>query len=105
MASLSFSPIGSSLVTQAVNGTAGGGGIGAGNIPSGARYAEGYVRTASIVETRDGTAPTATKGTEWDEGDIVLLRSRYEIVNFLAIEKAGGSSETIDWQFYNRAPN
>ena len=66
---------------------------------------EGYVRTASIVETRDGTAPTATKGTEWDEGDIVLLRSRYEIVNFLAIEKAGGSSETIDWQFYNRAPN
>ena len=66
MASLGFSPLPGTLVTQAVNGTAGGSGIGSGNIPSGARYAEGYVRTASIVETRDGTAPTATKGTEWD---------------------------------------
>ena len=103
MPSYNFSPIGSSLVTQAVTDTAGG--IGSGNIPSGARYAEGYVRTASIVETRDGTTPTATAGTEWDEGDIILLRSRYEIVNFLAIEKSSGSSETIDWQFYNRAPN
>ena len=103
MPSHNFSPLAGTFVTQAVTDTAGG--IGSANIPSGARYAEGYVRTASIVETRDGTDPTATAGTEWDEGDIVLLRSRYEIVNFLAIEKAGGSSETIDWQFYNRAPN
>ena len=104
MASLGFSPLPGTLVTQAVNGTAGGGGIGAGNIPSGARYAEGYVRTASIVETRDGTAPTSTKGTEWDEGDIILLRSRYEIVNFIAIEKTS-TDAAINWQFYNRAPN
>ena len=102
MASFSFSPIGSSLVTQAVTDTAGG--IGSGNIPSTARYAEGYVRTASIVETRDGTTPTATKGTEWDDGDIILLRSRYELINFSAIEKTS-TDAAIDWQFYNRAPN
>ena len=102
MPSFSFSPIANSLVTQAVTYTARG--IGSGNIPSGARYAEGYVRTASIVETRDSTTPTATKGTEWDEGDIVLLRSRYEIVNFSAIEKTS-TDAAIDWQFYNRAPN
>ena len=102
MPSFSFSPIANSLVTQAVTDTAGG--IGSANIPSNARYAEGYVRTASIVETRDSTTPTATKGTEWDEGDIVLLRSRYEIVNFSAIEKTS-TDAAIDWQFYNRAPN
>ena len=102
MASFSFSPIGSSLVTQAVTDTAGG--IGSGNIPSNARYAEGYVRTASVVETRDGTTPTATKGTEWDDGDIILLRSRYELINFSAIEKTS-TDAAIDWQFYNRAPN
>ena len=102
MASFSFSPIGSSLVTQAVTDTAGG--IGSGNIPSNARYAEGYVRTASVVDTRDGTTPTATKGTEWDDGDIILLRSRYELINFSAIEKTS-TDAAIDWQFYNRAPN
>ena len=102
MASFSFSPIGSSLVTQAVTDTAGG--IGSGNIPSNARYAEGYVRTASVGETRDGTTPTATKGTEWDDGDIILLRSRYELINFSAIEKTS-TDAAIDWQFYNRAPN
>jgi|TARA_Y100000310_G_scaffold215081_1_gene216070 hypothetical protein len=58
-----------------------------------------------VVETRDGTTPTASKGNEWDTDDIILLRSRYEIVNFSAIEKDSGSAETIDWQFYNRAPN
>ena len=102
MPSFSFSPLPGTLVTQAVTDTAGG--IGSGNIPSGARYAEGYVRTASLVETRDGTTPTATAGTEWDDGDIVLLRSRYEIVNFSAIEKTS-TDAAIDWQFYNRAPN
>ena len=103
MPSYNFSPIGSSLTTQAL--TSGAAGITAGDIPDGARYAEGFVRTASVVETRDGTTPTATLGTEWDAGDIILLRSRREITNFQAIEKTSGSAETIDWQFYNRAPN
>ena len=102
MAKLGFSPLPGSLVTQAVTNVVGG--IGSGNIPSGARYAEGYVRTASIVETREGTDPTATAGTEWDDGDIILLRSRYEIVNFKAVEKTS-TDAAINWQFYNRAPN
>jgi hypothetical protein len=104
MPSYNFSPIGSALTTQAVAASATK--ISTSNtIPGGARYAEGFVRTASIVETRDGTTPTATLGTEWDAGDIILLRSRREITNFQAIEKTSGSSETIDWTFYNRAPN
>ena len=101
MPSYNFSPIGSSLTTQAL--TSGAAGITTGDIPNGARYAEGFVRTASVVETRDGTTPTSSLGTEWDAGDIILLRSRYEIVNFSAIKAS--ASATIDWQFYNRAPN
>ena len=101
MASYNFSPIGGSLYQQAVTDTAAG--IGSGNIPSNARYAEGVVWTASVVETRDGTTPTSTKGNPWDAGDLVILRSRDEIVNFSAIEKTSTDSR-IDWQFYNKAP-
>ena len=101
MPSYNFSPIGSSLYQQAVTDTAAG--IGSGNIPSNARYAEGVVWTASVVETRDGTTPTSTKGNPWDAGDLVILRSRYEIVNFSAVEKTSTDSR-IDWQFYNKAP-
>ena len=101
MPSYNFSPIGSSLTTQAL--TSGAAGITTGDIPDGARYAEGFVRTASVVETRDGTTPTASLGTEWDAGDIILLRSRREITNFSAIKAS--SNATIDWTFYNRAPN
>ena len=101
MPSHNFSPIPSSLYQQAVTATPGG--IGSGNIPSAARYAEGVVWTAAVVETRDGTTPTATKGNPWDAGDLVILRSRYEIVNFSAIEKTSTDSR-IDWQFYNKAP-
>ena len=98
MANYNFSPIGSSLVTQAVSNTAGG--IGSGNITSNA----GYVRTGAVVETRDSTTPTSTKGNEWAVGDIIILRSRDEITKFQAIEQDTGSSETIDWQFFNKAP-
>ena len=69
MANKNFSPIPNSLVTQTVTNTAGG--ISAGSIPAGAKYAEGYVRTASIVEPRDQTTPTASTGTQWDAGDIL----------------------------------
>lgn len=102
MANKNFSPIPNSLVTQTVTNTAGG--ISAASIPAGARYAEGYVRTASIVETRDQTTPTASKGNQWDAGDIIYLRSRDEIINFQAIEQDTGSTETIDWQFFNISP-
>ena len=103
MPSYNFSPIGSALTTQAVAASATK--ISTSNtIPGGARYAEGFVRIASIIETRDGTTPTATLGTEWDAGDIILLRSRDEITKFQAIEKTS-TDAAIDWQFYNRAPN
>jgi hypothetical protein len=102
MPSYNFSPILGSLYVQDVSDTAAG--IGSGNIPSSARYAEGHVRLASLSETRDGTTPTATKGTEWDVEDTIILRSRYEIVNFSAVEKTS-TNASIDWTFYNRAPN
>ena len=102
MPSYNFSPISDSLFVQDVSGTAGG--IGAGNIPAGARYAEGHVRLASLSETREGTTPTATKGTEWDVEDMIILRSRDEITKFQAVEKTSTDS-SIDWTFYNRAPN
>ena len=101
MTNANFSPIPDSLFVQDVDNTAGG--IGAGNIPASARYAEGHVRLASLSETREGTDPTATLGTEWDVEDMIILRSRYEIVNFLAIEKTS-TNASIDWTFYNRAP-
>ena len=102
MPSYNFSPILGTLYVQDVSATAGG--IGAANIPAGARYAEGHVRLASLSETREGTDPTATKGTEWDVEDMIILRSRYEIVNFKAVEKTT-THASIDWTFYNRAPN
>ena len=102
MPSYNFSPISDSLFVQDGDNEAGG--IGAGNIPAGARYAEGHVRLASLSETREGTDPTATLGTEWDIEDLIILRSRYEIVNFKAIEKTT-TNASIDWTFYNRAPN
>ena len=102
MPSYNFSPIGSSLFVQDVDASPRK--IPAGNIPGSARYAEGHVRLASLSETREGTDPTATKGTEWDVEDMIILRSRYEIVNFKAVEKTSTNS-SIDWTFYNRAPN
>jgi hypothetical protein len=102
MPSYNFSPIPDSLFVQDVSATAGG--IGAGNIPGSARYAEGHVRLASLSETREGTDPTATLGTEWDVEEMIYLRSRYEIVNFKAIKKTT-TNASIDWTFFNRAPN
>ena len=102
MPSYNFSPIPGSLYVQDVSDTAAG--IGAANIPASARYAEGHVRLASLSETREGTTPTATKGTEWDVEETIILRSRYEIVNFQAVEKTS-TNASIDWTFYNRAPN
>ena len=97
---MAFSKAGA-LYTQSVTGTAGA--IGSTNIPSGASYAEGYVRTASVVFTTDGTTdPTATKGTQADNGDTILLRSAQEIADFKAIRQTG-TSGSIDWEFYTVA--
>ena len=95
-----FSPIESSLVTHAVTSSAT-----SLTVPSGgANYAEGYVRTNSVVETRDGTTPTTTKGTEWAAGDIITLRSADEVNGFQVIRETSGSAATIDFQFFNKVP-
>ena len=95
-----FSPIKSGLVTHAVTSSAT-----SLTVPSGgANYAEGYVRTNSVVETREGTAPTTTLGTQWAAGDIITLRSRDEVTTFQVIRQASGSAATIDFTFFNKVP-
>ena len=94
-----FSAIPSSLVTHAVTSSAT-----SLTVPSTANYAEGYVRTNSVVETRDGTAPTTTLGTEWAAGDIITLRSRDEVTTFQVIRETSGNAATIDFTFFNKVP-
>ena len=94
-----FSAIPNSLVTHAVTDAAT-----SLTVPSTANYAEGYVRTNSVVETRDGTAPTTSKGTQWDAGDIITLRSADEVNGFQVIRQNASNAATIDFQFYNKVP-
>ena len=99
MAKGNFSPIASSLTTHAVTDAAT-----SLTRPAAADYAEGYVRTNSVVETRDGTAPTTTKGKQWSAGDIIILRSADEITNFKVIRENASNAATIDFEFWNKAP-
>ena len=92
MAKGNFSPIKSGLVTHAVTSSAT-----SLTVPDGADYAEGYVRTNSVVETRDGTAPTTTKGFQWAAGDIITLRSRDEVTGFQVIRQNASNAATIDF--------
>ena len=94
-----FSAIPNSLVTHAVTDAAT-----SLTVPDTANYAEGYVRTNSVVETRDGTAPTTTKGTQWAAGDIITLRSRDEVTGFKVIRENASNAATIDFQFFNNVP-
>ena len=93
-----FSPIVGALYTQSVDDTAAG--ILAASIPTSATWAEGYVRTASVVITKDGTTPTATLGLQADPGDVIFLRSRDEIVGYTALRQAA-TTATVDWEFYS----
>lgn len=73
-------------------------------VPAGARYAEGFVRTASVVMVHGGaTVPTATLGHQADPSDYVILRSRQEIIDSSFIRQAG-TNAVIDWQFYTEPP-
>ena len=98
---MAFGPIANSRTSQAVTGTASG--ITASAIPNSANYAEGAVKTAAIVETREGTTATTAIGYPWNAGDMVFLRSRDEITQFSAI-RSTSTSATIDWQFFNQRP-
>lgn len=66
--------------------------------PTRANVAEIYVRTASVVFTRDGTNPTATKGIQADPGDIILLNSQDEVTDFKVI--AVSTSATLDIEYF-----
>ena len=68
-------------------------------VPSEANVAEIYVRTAPVVFTRDGTAPTATKGIQADVGDIILLESRNELQNFKVI--AVSTTAALDAEYFD----
>ncbi|MCB7128068.1 MAG: hypothetical protein J3T61_00830 [Candidatus Brocadiales bacterium] len=66
-------------------------------VPDGAMCAEIYVRTASVVFTRDGTAPTATKGMQADAGDIILLNSRDELDQFKVIRQSTDATVEVEY--------
>lgn len=68
-------------------------------VPNAAMTAEVYVRTAPVVFTRDGTAPTATKGIQADVGDIIVLNSRAELDKFKVI--AVSTSATLDLEYFS----
>ena len=100
---MAFGPIKDGQYSQSVTGTGQGIAAAGGTIPNGAAYAEGYVRTASLVELRDNTTPTATKGKQWDPGDIIILRSADEI-NGIKLIRQGGTNATVDWEFFTQPP-
>ena len=69
-------------------------------VPRTAMCAEIYVRTASVVFTRDGTDPTATQGIQANSGDIIMLNSREELENFEVIRQ-GGTNASLDVEYFN----
>lgn len=67
-------------------------------VPRAAMCAEIYVRTASVVFTRDGTNPTATQGIQADPGDIIVLNSRDECDKFKVIRESADA--TLDVEYF-----
>jgi hypothetical protein len=67
-------------------------------VPNAAMVAEIYVRTAPVVFTRDGTAPTATQGIQANVGDIIILNSRDELDSFKVI--AVSTTATMDVEYF-----
>ena len=67
-------------------------------IATGAMVAEIFVRTAPVVFTRDGTAPTATRGIQANAHDIIVLNSRDELERFQAI--AVSTTATLDVEYF-----
>ena len=99
MAKNNFSPIPNSLVTHAVTDAAT-----SLTVPDQANYAEGYVRTNSVSETRSGSAPANDTGRTWAAGDIIVLRSRDEVTGFQVIRQNDSNAATIDFEFWNKVP-
>tara|TARA_R100001086_G_scaffold218687_1_gene135466 strand:+ start:192 stop:503 length:312 start_codon:yes stop_codon:yes gene_type:complete len=100
MAKGNFSPIPNTLETLAITSSE----KSLAAIPDSAAYAECFVRTNAVVETRDGTAPTTSKGKQWSAGDIIILRSRREIIEFQVIREDASNAATMDIEYFNKAP-
>ena len=71
------------------------------SVPPGAVHADIYVRTASVVFTRDRSAPTSTRGLQADPSDIIVLDSHAEMVAFRAI-RAAAVDATVDAEYFYR---
>jgi len=69
------------------------------DVKKGAFVAEIFVRDAAINFTREGTAPTTTKGTTAYPDDIILLNSQHEINNVKMI--ATGSDASVDVEYFS----
>lgn len=67
-------------------------------VPDVAMTADIYVRTASVVFSRDGTDPTATGGIQANVGDIIVLNSRDELDKFEVI--AVSTTAALDVEYF-----
>lgn len=69
-------------------------------VPPAANVAEGFVRTAPVNFTRDGTDPTTGKGFTAYPVDVIVLNSRDECEKFEGI-RATNSDATVDWEYFS----
>lgn len=67
-------------------------------VPNSAMVAQIVVRDNDVVFTRDGTAPTATKGTPAVVGAIINLNSRSELDKAQFIQRAAAA--TLDVEYF-----
>lgn len=68
-------------------------------VPDSAMVAEIYVRTNSVVFTRNGTDPTSTKGIQANDTEIILLNSRSELDKFKVIRQSADA--TLDIEYFS----
>lgn len=69
-------------------------------VPARAVYGEAYVRTSAVVYTRDSSEPTSSEGFPANAGDIIILRSRAELLGFKAIRES--TDATLDVYYFER---
>ena len=71
------------------------------SVPDGAIYADAYVRTNSVVFTRDRSAPTATRGLQADATDVIMLDSRAKLLGFRVIRASADA--TMDVEYFRKS--
>ena len=71
-------------------------------VPDTADRAEIYVRDKSVVFSRNGNDPTATRGMQANVGDIIVIDSHLQLV-MLRFIRQGASNGALDVEYYKRA--